>query len=283
MKRLKNILVAVRILNVLVVCLYVYFSFSVLPPFSGYYAFIAATALSLVAGNILNDCYDTATDHINKPGRPALIKLYGIKTTRYIYGGLIAASLLLALYTRSATAVLTVLGAHLLLAFYARYGKYSGIGGNILVAFLSALSIFAPFLLVAAERPLPLARALLFSKEVQPLLACTLLAFFFSLLREWVKDLEDIEGDRAAGFKTGVIRTGEKQAVQIARLWSLLYLCVLGLTAWQAGSAATRAWLLLYLPVPVILCAGNKKAYFRKASGWLKVVFLSGILAYFYL
>lgn len=284
MKKLKNVLVSVRFLNVVTVCIYVYLSFSVFPEMYGAALFFtAAAALSLMAGNMLNDYYDTETDRINKPGRPSLLTLFGPRNAVRIYLGTLLASVLCALATLSLYAIVIVTAANLLLAFYARYGKYTGFAGNVLVAFLSGLSIFAPYLLVTEKQPWNSKWELLNEAWVQPLLLCSVLAFFFSLLREWIKDLEDYEGDRRAGFKTGVVLLGPVAAVWLCRLGLLVCLGALLVLAWRLNNGVGIVWLLLFSLVVMVLWTGSEKRHFRMASALLKVLFLSGILAYFYL
>ncbi|MBL0912771.1 MAG: UbiA family prenyltransferase [Bacteroidia bacterium] len=284
MKKLKNVLVSVRFLNVVTVCIYVYLSFSVFPEMYGAaLLFTAATALSLMAGNMLNDYYDTETDRINKPGRPSLVMLFGPRNTVRIYLGTLLAAVLCAIATLSLYAMGIVLLANLLLAFYARYGKYTGFAGNVLVAFLSGLSVFAPYLLVTEKQPWNSKWELLNEAYVQPLVLCSVLAFFFSLLREWIKDLEDHEGDRRAGFKTGVVLLGPVAAVWLCRLGLLVCQGALLVLAWRLNNWVGIVWLLLFSLVVIVLWTGSEKRHFRMASALLKVVFLSGILAYFYL
>ncbi len=284
MKKLKNVLVSVRFLNVVTVCIYVYLSFSVFPEMYGAaLLFTAAAALSLMAGNMLNDYYDTETDRINKPGRPSLLTLFGPRNAVRIYLVTLLASVLCALATLSLYAIVIVVTADLLLAFYARYGKYTGFAGNILVAFLSGLSIFAPYLLVTEKQPWSSKWELLSEAWVQPLLLCSVLAFFFSLLREWIKDLEDYEGDRRAGFKTGVVLLGPVAAVWLCRLALQVCLGALLWLAWRLNNWVSILWLLLFSLVVMVLWTGSEKRHFRVASALLKVLFLSGILAYFYL
>lgn|GEM_PF-1364946 len=280
----KNVLSSFRILNVLTACLYVYLSFRIFPaPGEGFY-FILAVACTLMAGNVLNDYFDTETDRINKPGRSTLISLLGPKETRRIYYGLCIVALINAIFYGSLYSFFIVLIANLLLALYAWLGKKAGIAGNILVAFLSALSVFSPYLLYTEYFAWDDKWYFLYDDRSLPLLLCTLLAFFFSLLREWIKDMEDIEGDRAAGLRTGVIQAGLPAAVWIARVWSLLYmaaLCILLLKLEE--KAVPLTWLCLFAPVCIVLWGGKEKLHFKIASALLKVVFLSGILAYFFL
>jgi len=284
MKKLKNVLVSLRFLNVVTVCIYVYLSFSVFPAnHEAALLFTAATALSLMAGNVLNDYYDTETDRINKPGRPSLVKLYGKKRTLRSYYALLLLAALSVLFTRSVYATGIVLLANLLLTFYAQYGKYAGAAGNVLVAFLSGLSVFAPYLVCTEHLAWQDKWIGLHESFSRPLLLCSLLAFFFSLLREWIKDMEDYEGDLRTGLRTGVIQTGLPAALRIARVISLLYLLILGALVWYLQSWVPLVWSVLFASVCLKLWGGREKQHFRMASALLKVVFLSGILAYFYL
>lgn len=139
------------------------------------------------AGNALNDYCDVEIDQINRPERPIP---QGIISQRaalifaiclFIIGTLLAIPLM--------TPVLTVIisAALLMLTSYSLYFKIRPLFGNLIVslilgmAFLFAATVFGDI-----------------RKGIPPFL----LAFGFNLIREIVKDIQDIEGDRAVNART---------------------------------------------------------------------------------
>ena len=144
------------------------------------------------AGNIINDIFDIEIDKINRPERPLPSGVLTINEAYVLYLICFVISGLLVV-TISQIVVIIVLLSHLLLFLYSKYLKRIPLVGNITVAFLTGLVFI--FGGVVAENP---------SAAIIP----ALFAFFINLIRELVKDMQDVEGDRAAGVITFPIKFG---------------------------------------------------------------------------
>ncbi len=173
-----------------------------------YYApAIAGLAAFLVcaAGNIINDLIDIDIDRVNHPKR-VLVK--GTLSTRYalvlaICFNVVAVILALCIsLPLTGMAVITVL----LLYLYNYRLKKIPLVGNIVISLLAGLTFITGGVAVdynmAFYLPGPLVAAVF--------------AFFFHLVREIIKDVHDIEGDRAAGIKTLPQIVGEQKSVMVA-------------------------------------------------------------------
>jgi geranylgeranylglycerol-phosphate geranylgeranyltransferase len=160
--------------------------------------FIAALAASLVmaSGNIINDIYDIEIDRINRPSRPLPSGLIKNNFALFFYFILVLISLALSLLINQ-SAFSIVLISHLVLFLYSKYLKKVPLIGNITVAFLTGLVFI--FGGVAVENP---------SAAIIP----ASFAFLINLIREIVKDMEDIEGDRMADLITFPIKFGFKRS-----------------------------------------------------------------------
>jgi len=168
-------------------------------------------------GNALNDCCDLEADRINRPRRPlpsGRLSPGFAKTTSVV---LFAAGLALgaAVSPASAAIALAVTG---MLVFYAIRGKRLGIAGNLLVALAGALAFVYGG--VAAGQP-------------RPSLVPAAFALLMHLAREMVKDVQDLEGDRAIGARTTAIVHGERKTLAMA--------------------AAALGLLVLMTPVPFLI------------------------------
>ena len=95
------------------------------------------------------------------------------------------------------------LGAAVALYTYSRYWKCRPWVGNLVVAGLCALFVLQYWLLCYDH---------LSTKWHAPLWIYAYLAFCSNWLREWVKDLEDREGDRQAGCQTLAVRWTPEQS-----------------------------------------------------------------------
>jgi len=160
---------------------------------------LAALSASLVmaSGNIINDIYDIAIDKINKSLRPLPSGKIQIKSAYSLYFLLILVSIVLS-FLVGEMALIIVLFSILLLFLYSKYLKRIPLLGNLTVAFLTGLVFI--FGGVVVENP---------TAAIVP----ALFAFLINLIREIVKDMEDVEGDR----KSGVITFSSKFGFQKSR------------------------------------------------------------------
>jgi geranylgeranylglycerol-phosphate geranylgeranyltransferase len=141
-----------------------------------------STACATAAGNVLNDLRDLESDRRNHPDRPLVTGELTRGGARALLAGLFVASLLLILPVVTAHWLLlpiwgAAVGAILLYEFRLKAG---GLSGNGLVAFLTA----AVFLYGAAA-----------VGSVWSVVPFAFMAFFATLSREVIKDMEDAEGD----------------------------------------------------------------------------------------
>jgi len=160
-----------------------------------------------IGANVLNDYYDYDVDKINRPDRaiitgdvPRMHALY-ISTFSFIIGILIAFQL-------NQLSQLIAIGISVpLLVFYNVKLKNYPLIGNITVAFILGFS----FIYAGAV-----------FKNIEPLVVPSLLAFGLTLIREIVKDIADIKGDRTIGSRTFPIVFGKKKAIQLCAILSLI-------------------------------------------------------------
>ena len=112
-------------------------------------------------------------------------------------------------------------------------------------------------------------------------------AFIISLVREIIKDVEDMPGDEKYGCRTMPIIWGIRTSKAIAGTW--LIVLMLAVLILQFYVASFNWWLfigyaLVFIIVPLAvtfrkLLAAKQPAEFRILSGWLKGIMLTGILS----
>lgn len=165
-----------------------------------------ATLLIAAAGYIINDYFDTGIDRINKPGKNKIgsslpnnqaivlyvvLNLAGIFASWY-FGNMMGVRYPLLVFVITAG----------LLYFYSSSYKKMLLTGNLLIAFLSALTIGLTIMFDSAS---------LNSETIVILVsAYALFAFMMSLVREMIKDCEDMKGDSVFGSSTLPIMFGTK-------------------------------------------------------------------------
>lgn len=253
-----------------------------------------STVLIAAGGYLINDLYDLEIDAVNKPGKVIIGRYISFKTGYRWYLSFTLLGIIMGFYLSFRLANflpgLIPMTSALLLWLYAAYFKKSLLVGNLLIALLTALSI----LMLPAFEP-----ALSFSVDLGHiddrqsfpiwgiLLFYTLFAFWLTLLRELIKDMEDVEGDRSAGAHTFPIVYGLKGALQLARFIVLFVFVLLMLSLsffLQLGLLLLTAYLFCFLMVPLIYFALQlwKEPHLHRLhflSNWLKGMMFLGLLA----
>ncbi len=162
------------------------------------------------AGNIINDIFDIEIDKINRPQRPLASGAISITSAIILYSILLIISIALS-YFINLNALLIVVFTTIILILYSKFFKRIPLFGNILVAFLTGLVFIYGG--VAVENPVA---------AIVP----ASFAFLINLIREIVKDMQDVDGDKNAGLNTFPIKFGfqkSKYLILIIALFLILY------------------------------------------------------------
>jgi 4-hydroxybenzoate polyprenyltransferase len=160
---------------------------------SGIWLLLLATQTSAAGGYILNDYHDVKIDQINKPARVVVGRLVTRRKALFSYLLLTTFALAAGLLAGKKEGFM-VLSCCALLWLYSARLKCVPLAGNLLVALLVALSLYLP--------------ALRFEADFQLLFQFCQFAFLSNLIREIVKDLEDMRGDSQHACRTFPIAFG---------------------------------------------------------------------------
>ena len=170
-----------------------------------------AAALTAAAGNIINDIYDIETDKISHPQRSLVVNTISKKQAWYYYLFINCASVFIAASLSSVLLTL-VFVVTFLIFIYSAYLKRLPLIGNISIALITATAfIYGGFV---ADNP---------AVAIIP----AGFAFLINLIREIVKDVQDIEGDSILKYRTFPIIFGIDKS---NRIISLLIVLLLGAT-----------------------------------------------------
>ena len=232
---------------------------------------IAATAAALTAaaGNIINDICDIEIDKINQPQRPLPSEIISSKEAYILYSLFTIISILLSIRL-DLSALLIVLFSHLLLFLYSKYLKQIPLVGNITVAFLTGfVFIFGG---VVVGNP---------SAAILP----AIFAFLINLIREIVKDVQDIEGDRQAGLFTFPIKFGVLKSKFIISFFTFV-LIIFTLYPFIVKLYKIEFFVIVMVSVNPVMIYIIKKIYekdyvksLKKISILLKLSMISGLIA----
>ncbi len=165
-----------------------------------------SAALTAAAGNIVNDIYDIETDKVSHPNRVLAQGLLSKKEAVFLNNFFNVIAIILASRI-SDFLIVIVLFTIILLYVYSAYLKKLPLVGNIVIAFLTGLAfIYGGF---AADNP---------NGAIVP----AVFAFLINLIREIVKDIQDIEGDSNLSFKTFPILYGIEKSKIMILLFTIL-------------------------------------------------------------
>ena len=224
------------------------------------------------AANAFNDYCDYEIDLINRPNRPlsrGLInsnEAFLFSIVMFLIGSLVA--LLLPL-----KAVMVSIGIALpLLIVYSLRLKGVPIIGNLVVSMILGLS----FIFFGLSHG-----------NIFPMLVPSFLAFGLTFLRELIKDIADIEGDKENNLKTLPIVIGEKKTISVS--YFLIFIIGFGsLVPYYFNIYGNYYLILLILGVEVPLCiiiyyfmklpAINSA---KKSANLLKFSIIAGLIAIF--
>ncbi len=251
-----------------------------------FFILVIAILLVTAAGYILNDIIDLKTDLINKPQKVIVAKFFTVESAQRLYlitntlG--IVLGIGLSLSIQKPTYSFIPISTSLLLYFYSQKLKSKPLIGNITISFLVAMSIVTLLLLdIDFEIQNNNQHLVIY---VTLLLAC--FAFSVNLVRELVKDIEDVNGDYRLNMNTLPILFGVSRAKKIAAFLCLFSIGLLLFIIIKFASEYkyTVLYLLLFTLIPLFyvaikLLSAKAKKDFKKLSMILKLIMFFGINA----
>ncbi|GIK61528.1 MAG: geranylgeranylglycerol-phosphate geranylgeranyltransferase [Ignavibacteriota bacterium] len=167
-------------------------------------AFVAAIVLA--SGNIYNDITDIEIDKINRPDRPLPSGKIKSNEAYILYFFYTAIAVGCSFFLDSIASII-VLFSILLLIIYSKILKRIPILGNFTIALLAGLVFI--FGGVVVDNP---------AAAIIP----AVFAFLINLIREIVKDMEDIDGDKKVGIKTFPIAFGYQKSKYLILILSFI-------------------------------------------------------------
>ncbi|GGK61337.1 prenyltransferase [Rufibacter glacialis] len=229
---------------------------------------VMATLCIAAAGYIINDYYDVKIDRINKPNRVVVGKFLTRRKAMMIHLYLSATGVLLGLLLGWRIGAV-LLGVALLLWGYSAQFKKRPFIGNMTIGLLAAVMVLV----------VPL-------QAGQPSLAAWaygVFAFFISLVREIIKDMEDVQGDASFRCRTLPIVLGLPQTKWVLYLLIGLFLIFTGFVMLKR---LHEPLFVLYLFMGVVLPTGllvrqilraDRKKDYAQLSWICKGIMVTGI------
>jgi 4-hydroxybenzoate polyprenyltransferase len=259
-----------------------------------FFLLMLASIFIAAAGYIINDYFDINIDQVNKPEKMVVEKIIKRRWAMVLHWVITTVGLIISLYVSFKTSFIVIIVnvlCTLLLWFYSTTFKKKLLAGNIIISLLTAWTIMVLYFATGNTFHFLSAPVPGLSKAMNHIFKFAVLyagfAFIISLIREVVKDIEDMEGDAKYNCKTMPIVWGVPSSKVFVGVWLVVLigaLIILQFYAFQLGWWVTGfyCFLMVLLPLVWILLklyiAQNTRQY-HQLSRLIKLVMLSGILS----
>lgn len=244
---------------------------------------LAAILFLTAAGYIINDFYDIATDHINKPSKNSI----GIKISKekailiYQYFNILGISFgaIICFSLQKPSLFFIFLTTALLLYYYSKYLKALPLIGNFIVAFLIALSIFllAIFDINHSQKTTD------YNFVIATFSMVSFFAFCLNFIREILKDIEDVNGDYYLNMNTLPILIGRNRAKKLVLILTILTtsILIIFLLFFAGNNKIIAIYTVVFIIIPLLYIASkilnlSSPKKIHKISMLLKLVMFFG-------
>ncbi|GAB3498444.1 geranylgeranylglycerol-phosphate geranylgeranyltransferase [Spirosoma knui] len=227
-----------------------------------------STVCIAAAGYIINDYFDVKIDLVNKPDRVVIGRYLKRRVAIGAHQVLNVLGCLIGLYLSKWVFLTDVVSVSLLWFYSAKFKRQPAIG-NIVISLLTALSLIV--------------LAVYYRQNAEMLLIYALFSFGISLVREIIKDMQDVRGDARFGCRTLPIVWG------LRRTKYLLYVLIgsfIGTMFLIADSLGNRnlGYIFLFLLLPITwltyrLVFADTRRDFGYLSNLCKLIMLLGVIS----
>lgn len=249
-----------------------------------------SSVLIAAAGYIINDYFDLNIDLVNKPEKMVVDKIIHRRWTIVWHLILSVTGIAIGFYLDITTRIF-LLGVSncicvILLFVYSISLKKKFLIGNVIISLLTAWVILV-ITWCENNNIINIHNNFRAEKIIRETFLFAGFAFIISLVREVVKDMEDIEGDRKYGCRTMPIIWGINATKVFVAVWLIVLIAVLVIV--QVYAARLQWWLsiiycLVFIIAPLLwifkkLYDARTSKQFHSLSSLIKLVMLTGILS----
>ncbi len=168
---------------------------------------VVSTFLVAAAGYIINDYYDVKIDAVNKPKRMVIDRIIRRREAMLLHFVLSFLSVLLACAVSFKIGAITLVSSFILW-YYSNDMKRKALMGNLAISFLTGMAIIVV--------------SIYYHKGYEQVGVYAIFSFLISLIREIIKDMEDIKGDESFGCRTLPIVYGIRNTKNIVYSISII-------------------------------------------------------------
>lgn len=235
---------------------------------------VLAVLFTAAAGYVINDILDIEEDIINKPEKRIIAKHISIRSGIIFYIILLLGSLAFGFLTGLSMGLVCLM-ISVLLYFYSSDLKGTTLWGNLLVSLMNGVVVF--FSAQGVDE-----------KFNGYFAEYAFLAFLITMVREVVKDIEDMEGDKSRDYETFPIIYGARKSVWLGMgILTLLNFHMVYLIT-ESKNLYFGVFSVVFVLLPVFyfyhqLLTADEKADYTRIQRRLKWLMVSGILSVVFL
>ena len=233
---------------------------------------IVVVATSVFIANALNDIFDHKVDTINRPNRPIASGAISLNTLAVAITALFIVNLIVLTSLNLMAFYFCLCLIYPMIVLYTPLFKPTPLTGN---AVISSILGFV-FLFVD----------ICINQTISNMLPPFILAFMLTMIREVVKDMQDLDGDKKMNLNTLPRVVGIEKTIYIVKMLSLV-LFVIGLFLWNMLDLSTyylvSFTMLIILPVGYTAMKINKGLSFSAASNVLKICTAAGLIVVYFM
>ncbi len=256
---------------------------------------VVSSVLIAAAGYIINDYFDLNIDKINKPSKIVVEKIIRRRWAIVWHLVLTAIGVMLSFYIgyKINNVLLGLLNfcSAILLWFYSTKFKKELMIGNIIISLLTAWVVIVLYFCELRFYYIFNVESENYKKYITLLFKVAVLyggfAFIISIIREVIKDLEDMKGDEKYGCRTMPIVWGIPASKIFIGTWLVVLiaaLCIVQFYALQLQWLFSALYCVIFIIGPLIyilikLGKAMVQEDYHKLSIQVKLVMLTGILS----
>jgi len=230
----------------------------------GFFLMVSSTVMITSAGYLINDYYDIKIDYVNRPDRVIVGKTLKRRWVIASHTALNLIAIAIGFYLSPTIGIVNFIAAFFLW-FYSNSLKRLPFVGNLVVAGLTGTTLF-----LVGEY---------FGEREYLVFTYAVFAGFITLIREIIKDMEDLKGDEKFGCKTLPIIWG------IANTKKFIYLiiAVFAITVILMIGSISHVMPIALSVTLIFLIFGLVKAdtvrEYHRLSTFCKIIMLLGVIS----
>ena len=252
---------------------------------------VIASVFIAAAGYCINDYFDINIDEENKPGQMVVDKVIHRRWAIAWHFILSSLGILLTLFAVPVLQKWYIILANIfcvaLLWFYSTSFKRNLLIGNIVISLLTAWTILILFFAKLSPDDAIGSGNPVNYKFFRIAFLYAGFAFIISLIREAIKDMEDLKGDEKYGCRTMPVVWGVNATKVYVAVWLFVLLALLAIVevyVLQFNWWWAVAYIALLIIAPLVLIfyrldRASGTVAFHQLSNWSKFVMLTGILS----